>query len=239
VGPSDSILLDIRGLSKTYGDRAVVSDVSFAVDRGERLAIMGPSGSGKTTLVNCIGGIEVPSAGSITFDGERLTDENAQQLSRLRRKEITSVFQFFHLLPHLSLHENVELPLIVLGVGRRERQERVRQLLEEAGIAGRAHAFPAQCSGGEMQRAAIARALIVEPKLILADEPTGNLDSENGERILDLIEALSSRHGTAVILVTHAQSATRICQRIIRFRDGEIESDRPFRPAGQSEPVRP
>lgn len=203
------------------------------------MAIMGPSGSGKTTLVNCIGGIEAPSAGTIRFDGEFLAYENGQQLSRLRRREITSVFQFFHLLPHLSLHENVELPLILLGVGRKQRQERVTQLLEEAGIAGREHAFPAECSGGEMQRAAIARALIVEPKLILADEPTGNLDSENGERILDLIETLSARHGTAVILVTHAESATRICRRIIRFRDGEIESDKAVQQGGRSQPKQP
>jgi ABC-type lipoprotein export system ATPase subunit len=233
VASSDSNLLTIRGVSKIYGNRAVVSDVSFTVARGERLAIMGPSGSGKTTLVNCIGGIEAPSEGSIDFAGERLSYDDPQQLSRLRRKEITSVFQFFHLLPHLSLHENVELPLILLGIGRKKRQERVQQLLEEAGIAKREDAFPAECSGGEMQRAAIARALIVEPKLILADEPTGNLDSENGERILDLIENLSSRHHTAVILVTHAESATRICQRILRFRDGKIESDRAVQPAGR------
>ena len=239
MGPSDSTLLEIRGVSKIYGNRAVVSDVSLTIDRGERLAIMGPSGSGKTTLVNCIGGIETPSAGSIDFAGERLVYDDPQQLSRLRRKEITSVFQFFHLLPHLSLHENVELPLILLGVGRKKRQERVRQLLEEAGIAERENAFPAECSGGEMQRAAIARALIVEPKLILADEPTGNLDSENGERILDLIENLSSRHRTAIILVTHAQSATRICQRIVRFRDGRVESDQAAPKIGQRDRIRP
>jgi ABC-type lipoprotein export system ATPase subunit len=200
---------------------------------------MGPSGSGKTTLMNCIGGIEAPSEGRIRFDGERLAYEDPQLLSRLRRKEITSVFQFFHLLPHLSLHENVELPLILLGIGRRERQDRVRQLLDEVGIAAREHAFPAECSGGEMQRAAIARALIVEPKLILADEPTGNLDSENGERILDLIENLSARHHTAVILVTHAESATRICQRIMRFRDGKVESDLAVQPVERTQPVRP
>jgi ABC-type lipoprotein export system ATPase subunit len=226
VAFGDSTLLDIRSVSKDFGGRLVLSEVSFTAKRGERLAIMGPSGSGKTTLVNCIGGIERPTAGRIIFAGEPLAYGDPQQLSRLRRKEITSVFQFFHLLPHLTLHENVELPLILLAINRKTRQERVRQLLDEVGIVDRENAYPAECSGGEMQRAAIARALIVEPKLILADEPTGNLDSENGEKILDLIENLSTRHHTAVILVTHAENATRICRRILRFRDGMIESDR-------------
>jgi putative ABC transport system ATP-binding protein len=218
-------LLKVDQLTKSYGGRKVVNGVSFEVASGSRVAIMGPSGSGKTTLINCVGGIEVPTSGSISFDGEVLNFADSAQLSRIRKQSLTNVFQFFHLLPHLTLSENVEFPLLLTQHAAYERKERVKTLLEEVSIEHRGDAFPHECSGGEIQRAAIARALVVNPKLILADEPTGNLDSKNGEKVLDLLESLSIRHHTAVILVTHSLEATRICNRLIEFRDGRIESD--------------
>lgn len=222
-------ILEVENLSKHYSARAVVDGVSLAVAKGERVAIMGPSGSGKTTLINCIGGIEAPSFGTIKVDGEVLNYRNTEQISRLRKQTITHVFQFFHVLPHLTLVENIEFPLLLSKQSKRLRKQKVRQLMEEVGIEHRGDAYPHECSGGEIQRAAIARALVVEPSLILADEPTGNLDSENGNKVLNLIEELSIRHQTAIILVTHSEEATRICSRLIRFRDGKVSEDLPIR----------
>jgi len=218
-------ILEVQNLSKRFSERSVVDGVSLTVAKGERVAIMGPSGSGKTTLINCIGGIEAPTSGTINVAGERLDYRNSEQLSRLRKKTITHVFQFFHVLPHLSLIENIEFPLLLSNQPRKLRKQKVTELIREVGIEHRADAFPHECSGGEIQRAAIARALVVEPALILADEPTGNLDSENGNKVLDLIEELSIRHQTAIILVTHSEEATRICSRLIRFKDGKIGED--------------
>ena len=218
-------ILEVENLSKRYSARAVVDGVSLSIAKGERVAIMGPSGSGKTTLINCIGGIEAPSSGTIKIDGELLDYRNTEQISRLRKQTITHVFQFFHVLPHLTLVENIEFPLLLSKQPKKIRKEKVRQLIEEVGIEHRADAYPHECSGGEIQRAAIARALVVEPALILADEPTGNLDSINGDKVLSLIEELSIRHQTAIILVTHSEEATRICSRLIRFKDGKIGED--------------
>ena len=218
-------VLRVDSLEKSFGARKILNRVSFRVAAGERVALMGPSGSGKTTLLNCLGGIEQADDGVIHFDGKDLTrlDENA--LAALRRQPIGQVFQFFHLLPTLTAAENVELPLRLLGLSTQDRREKVRALLDETGVTHRADAQPGQLSGGECQRVAIARALAPEPVLLLADEPTGNLDQKTGAAILDLLAAASERHGTAMVMVTHDEASTRICHRVVRMVDGRVEND--------------
>ncbi|HEX9785758.1 MAG TPA: ABC transporter ATP-binding protein [Opitutaceae bacterium] len=217
-----SIVLRAVGVSKSYDGQAVLSGVSLEVARGERLALTGPSGSGKTTLLNCLGGVDRHDGGSIEFLGRRLESLNQTELARLRRRHAGTIFQFFHLLPTLTAAENIELPLQLLGTPAGDRVMRVRNLLERVGIAGRADALPSKLSGGEMQRVAIARALVHEPDVLLADEPTGNLDSGNGARILDLLRELTDERGVALILVTHSDEAAAICHRSIHLRDGHI-----------------
>lgn len=217
-------LLIARDLVKAYGARRVLDVVSFAVAPGERVALTGPSGSGKTTLLNCLGGIDRPDAGTITLGDAHINRLDSDALAALRRRRTGTVFQFFHLLPTLTAAENVELPLQLNGVPPAERTTRVAALLDRVGVSHRAHAFPAQLSGGEQQRIAIARALVHRPELILADEPTGNLDSANGHLILDLLRELTDETHTALILVTHSDEAAAICHRRIALRDGRIES---------------
>ncbi len=214
--------LQVSKVTKSYGSVPVLRGVSLELAPGERVALMGPSGSGKSTLLNCVGGIDRPDTGEITIAGTPLGALDEVGLCRLRRDVVSTVFQFFHLLPTLTAEENVEFPLQLQGVPKGERQERVRHLIGEVGLEVRARAMPHELSGGEMQRIAIARALANEPKLILADEPTGNLDSANGEAILDLLAAVSERHGTAMLLVTHSPGGTRICHRTLEMRDGVI-----------------
>ena len=215
-------LLNVVAVSKAYDDRPVLREVSFTLLRGERLALTGPSGSGKTTLLNCLGGVDRPDSGCIRFHGTDLTRLDADGLAEVRRRSLGTVFQFFHLLPTLSAAENVELPLQLNRVPTREREPRVRTMLERVGLTHRANARPAHLSGGEMQRAAIARALIHRPELILADEPTGNLDSANGANILQLLRELTDETSTALILVTHSPEAAAICHREIQLRDGVV-----------------
>jgi ABC-type lipoprotein export system ATPase subunit len=221
VGP---VLKAIR-LSKAYDSRPVLCNVSFELYAGERLALTGPSGSGKTTLLNCLGGVDRPDSGSILLHGEALEQLSGDALARVRRHRVGTVFQFFHLLPTLTAFENVEFPLQLIGVPHDQRRARVQSLLDRVNLAARSQAFPAQLSGGEMQRVAIARALVHQPDLILADEPTGNLDSANGEIILALLHDLTEETGTALALVTHSLEATRICHRTIHLRDGAIVSE--------------
>jgi ABC-type lipoprotein export system ATPase subunit len=213
-------LLEIRGLGKFYGEQAVLKGVDFNLLAGERVAIMGPSGSGKSTLLNCVAGLEHPDAGEIRFRGQLMDHASSKATRLLRRGEITSVFQFFHLFPTLRAWENVEFPLLLGGVGQEERRRKVETLLDEVGLIHRARAWPSELSGGEMQRLAIARALITEPALILADEPTGSLDSRNSEKVLRLLLELADRHGTALLMVTHDAEAANICQNILHMADG-------------------
>lgn len=215
-------MLQLHEVSKSYGDRKVLDEVQFSVRSGERVALMGPSGSGKSTLLNCIAGIDRPDSGEVHLAGSRIDRLEGDQLARLRRKEVTTIFQFFHLLPTLTAAENVAFPLQLLGTDPSEVDARVDRLLQAVRVDHRSHAFPEEMSGGEMQRIAIARALAPEPHLILADEPTGNLDSETGDAILDLLEALSDQFGYALLLVTHSQYATRICERTLRMKDGRL-----------------
>ncbi len=222
--PSLADVLQVLALNKSYDGRPVLQDISFGLRAGERLALTGPSGSGKTTLLNCLGGVDRPDSGQIRLHGNSLTALDADGLADLRRRTLGTIFQFFHLLPTLSAAENVELPLQLNGVPAKERALRVNALLARVGLSQRANARPAQLSGGEMQRAAIARALVHRPTLILADEPTGNLDSANGSNILQLLRELTDETSTALILVTHSPEAASICHREIHLRDGLIVS---------------
>ncbi|GAB1487613.1 ABC transporter ATP-binding protein [Opitutaceae bacterium] len=218
-------LLQVNAVGKRYGDRRVLDGVSFSVSAGERIALTGPSGSGKTTLLNCLGGVDRPDEGSITLQGESIGQLDSDALARLRRQRIGTVFQFFHLLPTLSVRENIELPLQLLNIAAAERASRVAAFVERVGLQARADALPGQLSGGEQQRVAIARALVHRPDLILADEPTGNLDSANGANILALLRELTGETGTALVLVTHSEEAAGICHRRIHLRDGRVTAE--------------
>ena len=214
--------LQVSRVIKSYDADPVLRGVSFSLGPGERAALMGPSGSGKSTLLNCIGGIDKPDEGEIEIGGQTLSGLDEWALCRLRRGTVSTVFQFFHLLPTLTAAENVEFPMQLTGAGREERSHRVHELMREVGLSHRSSALPHQLSGGEMQRVAIARALANRPGLILADEPTGNLDSATGEAILDLLEAISERNGIAMLVVTHSPQVTRICRRTLEMKDGLI-----------------
>jgi ABC-type lipoprotein export system ATPase subunit len=225
-------LLECRSLTKRYADRIVLRDINLHLDGGERLALTGPSGSGKTTLLNCLGGIDRPDSGQILLFGKSIETLPPEELALLRRSRIGTIFQFFHLLPTLSVRENVEFPLQLMGWPPAERARRSEALLERVGMLHRASAFPAHISGGEMQRTAIARALAPGPPLLLADEPTGNLDSANGTVVLDLLREMTQETGTALVLVTHSAEAAAICHRTLRMRDGSFGEDtRPLPPS--------
>ncbi len=215
-------VLVVSQLAKTYAERPILRGVSFQLAAGERAALLGPSGSGKTTLLNCVGGVDRADSGEVMVGGERLHGLDADGLARLRRARIGTVFQFFHLLPTLTAAENVELPLQLLGVGAAERESRVRHLLERVSVAHRAAALPAELSGGEMQRVAIARAVVHRPVLLLADEPTGNLDSHTGAEVLDLLAEVVRETLAALLMVTHSEAAAARCERVLRLLDGEL-----------------
>lgn len=216
-------ILKATNLMKAYGRHPVLKGISLSIGSAERIALMGPSGSGKSTLLNCLGGIDRPNEGSIEIDGQRLETLDEAGLDAVRRSITGTIFQFFHLLPTMTVAENIELPMQLNAVRADDRAARVEALLDDVGLAGRGGSLPSQLSGGEMQRVAIARALAARPKLIFADEPTGNLDSTTGGQILDLIERLAGEHGTAILLVTHSDEATRICGRVLHMRDGIID----------------
>ena len=218
-------LLEIRNVSRRFGDFAAVDDISLSIDAGEFFTLLGPSGCGKTTLLNCLGGVDRADSGSILLHGAALEKLSSDELAVLRRQRIGTIFQFFHLLPTLTAFENVELPLQLLNVPLRERRARVEKLLARVKLSHRGDTFPGQLSGGEMQRVAIARALAHQPALLLADEPTGNLDSANGEIILNLLAELSDESKTAMLMVTHSADAARICHRVLHMRDGVIVNE--------------
>lgn len=217
-------MLEVHLATKHYADRPILRGVSFSVQRGERVALLGPSGCGKTTLLNCVGGVDRVDSGQVILQGTDMATLDSDALTQLRRKQVGSIFQFFHLLPTLTAAENVELPLQLNGMARAERQRRVLELLRRVGIDHRANALPGQLSGGEMQRVAIARAVVHRPALILADEPTGNLDSTTGAQVLDLLREISDEAGVGVLMVTHSEEAARSCHRVLRMLDGKIQS---------------
>lgn len=220
--PSTSAALQVQAVGKRYEGRWVLFGVSLEVAAGESVALTGPSGSGKTTLLNLAGGVDRPDAGEIWLGPSSLRSLSSDEVARLRREYVGTIFQFFHLLPTLSAAENVELPLRLLGRGQGEIRRRVAEALDRIGLAHRAEALPSELSGGEQQRIAIARAVVHRPRLILADEPTGNLDSANGRAVLGLLGDLVREIGTALVLVTHSEEAAAICHRRIQLRDGQI-----------------
>ena len=220
-------MLVAEELSKTYrgGDAPVqaLRGVSFAIAAGEFIALMGPSGCGKSTLLHLCGAMDRPSAGRLIFDGRDLATLDDEALTRVRRERVGFVFQFFNLLPTLTLADNIMLPALLAGAPVREAAARAAALAERVGIGHRLGHFPQQVSGGEMQRAAIARALAHRPALLIADEPTGNLDSANGAAVLALLTELNSESGVTVLLATHAPDVAAAAHRTLRLRDGLLE----------------
>ncbi len=218
-------MIVLKNVSRAFGEAKIVhalNDVSLSVGRGERIAVMGPSGSGKSTLLNLVCGLDEPSAGAIVIDGVNLAELDDDARTRLRREKIGMIFQTFNLLPTLTARENVALPLRLQGLSRKEAEKRATVMLERVGLADRVTHRPDQLSGGERQRIAIARALIFEPPVLLADEPTGNLDSATGQEILELLDRLHNELNTTILLVTHNEEAARYCDRILRLRDGRV-----------------
>ena len=221
-------MIDLQNITKQFdGRRKVVAldDVELHVARGELVSIVGPSGSGKSTLLNLIGGLDRPTAGTICIDGHRLDSLSDDELTRVRRDKIGFIFQFFNLLPSLTCFENVALPLHLRGWKRRAIDERTRELLGLVGLTPRIDHLPDELSGGERQRVAIARALAVYPPILLADEPTGNLDTHTGADILALMRDLHGRLGATVLVVTHDLTVAGSCSRTITLRDGRVVGD--------------
>jgi putative ABC transport system ATP-binding protein len=222
-------LLELKGISKEYrsgrGTVKALSDINLSVKRGEFVSIMGPSGSGKSTLLNVIGCLDRPSAGEYFLDGMKVDIVSDDKLSEIRNRYIGFVFQNFHLLQGLDALGNVELPLIYRGIGSAERKRRAKEALDAVGLSDRIHHRPSELSGGEQQRVAIARALVQEPLLVLADEPTGSLDSRTGRAIMELFQKLNTERGITVVMVTHDRDMARYGRRIVRLLDGRIKEE--------------
>lgn len=223
-------IISIEHISKMYemGDEQVFAlrDVSLTIRQGEYVALMGPSGSGKSTLMNMLGCLDTPTSGRYEFNGVNVNEMDDDDLAGIRNREIGFVFQTFNLLPRATALSNVELPLVYAGMKTEDRHRRAAEVLASVGLAERSGHRPNELSGGQRQRVAIARALVTQPSIILADEPTGNLDSKTGQEIMALFDELY-KQGNTVILVTHEEDIARHARRIVRLRDGLIESDRP------------
>jgi putative ABC transport system ATP-binding protein len=224
-----SAIIQLRGVQKTYGraDRTTVAlaGIDLRIDPGEFVALMGPSGSGKTTLLNLIAGIDAPDRGTIVVCGHDLGSLRDHQLADLRLFTVGFVFQSFNLIPSLTVEANVAWPLEFAGLARREVRERIAEALSRTDVTGRGHRYPAELSGGEQQRVAIARAIATRPRLLLADEPTGNLDSHTGRLILDLLRTLNESDGVTIVMVTHNAFAATYGDRTLELQDGQIVRD--------------
>lgn len=222
--------IEAESLGKTYHtgemDVEVLTDLSLVVTPGEFVSVMGPSGSGKSTLLYLLGGLDAPSSGSVKIKGRDIGDLNDIEASRMRRRDIGFVFQFYNLVPNLNLEENVMLPVLLDGKDLYAYKERLDEILETVGLADRRHHTPRELSGGQQQRVAIARALINEPDIILADEPTGNLDSHSGEEVIELLARINRDKGRTIVMVTHSHAAAAHAGRIITLKDGRIENDK-------------
>jgi len=221
-------MIDLNQVTKTYVTGSVefhaLKGVDLRVNKGELIAVVGPSGSGKSTLMNIIGCLDVPTSGEYRLEGEDVTTLTSNQLADIRNRKVGFVFQAFNLLPYATAYENVEVPLLFAKVGGRKRRQRVTEVLARVGLADKANNKPTELSGGEMQRVAIARALANEPEIILADEPTGNLDTKSGGDIINIFGELWNS-GKTVIIISHDISIAKRAQRIVRLKDGLVESN--------------
>jgi putative ABC transport system ATP-binding protein len=221
--------ISIRGLTKVFGsgetEVRALDGVDLGIARGEMAAIMGPSGSGKSTLLHLIGALETPTSGKIALAGRHFEGLDDKELTLLRRDQIGFVFQFFNLLPALTAEENVLLPALIAGRRDSEIRDRARALIDRVGLTDRAHHLPSELSGGEQQRVSIARALVMEPQLVLADEPTGNLDSHSEAQVLELLSELNRSEGHTIVIVTHDPGAAAIASRVVFLRDGRIAGE--------------
>ena len=217
-------MIELSSVSKTVtsggSPLTILHPTSFQIARGRAVAITGPSGSGKSTLLGLIAGLDAPSTGRISLDGTDITALGEEQLARLRGEKVGIVFQFFHLLPSLTAYENVLVPMEIAGV--RDPATRARALLDDVGLANRGHHYPSQLSGGEQQRVAIARALANDPPIVLADEPTGNLDSATGRQVIDLLVSVNRNRGRTLVLVTHDRELAAFADEVIALRDGRV-----------------
>lgn len=223
-----STMIELRDVTKTFAGKACVtalSGITLTIRDGELVAVMGPSGSGKSTLLNLMGGLDVPTTGSVIVAGKDLAKESEKNRSLFRRSTVSYIFQAYHLMPTLTASRNVALPLHLAGVFRREAEEMAAAALRSVGLAERAGHLPDELSGGERQRVAIARALVTGAPLLLADEPTGNLDSARGKEILDLLVSIHREGDVTIVMVTHDPDAASICERRIELRDGRVEGD--------------
>src|SRR5213080_2354852 len=234
-------LVELRNVCKIYhlvGEEIrALDDVSLDIQEGEFISIIGPSGSGKSTLMHILGCLDSPSSGTIKLDGTSIHDASPRELARIRNRKIGFVFQFFNLLPKLNVLQNVELPMIYSGIPAKERRQKAMAALEAVDLANRAKHRPSQLSGGQQQRAAIARALVNDPRIVFADEPTGNLDSHTGEAILKLFRRLSTE-GRTIVLVTHDPEIAAVTPRRIEIRDGKIAEKMDLTRAGLQSPTR-
>ena len=224
-------LMQIQHLSKVYGQGEnqvrAVDDISFTVEKGEFLAIIGPSGSGKSTLLHILGGVDRPTSGKVFVDGQDVYAQNEDQLAIFRRRQVGLIYQFYNLIPVLNVVENMTLP--VLMDGRQVNQERLEELLDVLGLRGREKHLPNQLSGGQQQRVAIARALMNAPAVVLADEPTGNLDSKNSQEIVELLKMSNKKYGQTLVIITHDENIALQAHRVIAIEDGRITRDERIR----------
>ena len=224
-------LMQIQHLSKVYGQGEnqvrAVDDISFTVEKGEFLAIIGPSGSGKSTLLHILGGVDCPTSGKVFVDGQDVYAQNEDQLAIFRRRQVGLIYQFYNLIPVLNVVENMTLP--VLMDGRQVNQERLEELLDVLGLRGREKYLPNQLSGGQQQRVSIGRALMNAPAVVLADEPTGNLDSKNSQEIVELLKMSNKKYGQTLVIITHDENIARQAHRVIAIEDGRITRDERIR----------
>jgi len=221
-------MLQLHDVIKTYSGKSEVTaldGINLSIAAGEMVAIMGPSGSGKSTLLNLLGGLDVPTSGRVLVAGKDLAGESEKERSLFRRTSVSYIFQAYHLMPTLKVSQNVALPLHLAGVPANEINRRVAEVLREVGLETREKHLPDELSGGERQRVAIARALVTGAALLLADEPTGNLDTARGEEILNLLRTIHRERGTTIVMVTHDHHAASACERLIKLRDGRVEGD--------------
>ena len=228
---NSSVILELKNIKKNYyigteNELSVLKDISLSVNKGEFISIVGPSGSGKSTFMNIIGALDKPTTGSYILNGSHVQDLEEDELSEIRNKEIGFVFQNFNLIPRCSALKNVELPMFYAGVPSSERTKRAKELLELVGMEHRMHHVPNELSGGQKQRVAIARALANNPAIILADEPTGALDSKTGTMVMDLFLKINKEEGKTIVLITHSNELAEQTNRIVTIADGQIISDR-------------